>query len=259
MKNYKKLLVLITMTWANFVSAECCLHSHPGAKPNTVKPITQANQSAVISNQALLDKVKTASNVRILVKLNITAQFESKSDKPKNKKTGLTFLQEAILERMRDTKTELVIQYEDNPYLVLDVDSESLSILARLPVISGITEYIPTAVSLSSNLDLKLQYIDIGGNKFNGYLKYYEYPADPKGLYWKLESYCATTQAANCLTDVNNTPPKISVAILLTNSDIKLQGVEISGKSYFAYLKRFENPLDPEGMYWKADSYRVLK
>jgi hypothetical protein len=259
MKNYKKLLVLITMTWANLVSAECCLNSHPGAKTNTVKPITQVNQSRVISNQALIDKVKINNNVRILVKLNIAAQFESKSDKPKNQKTGLTFLQEAVLERMRDNKTELVIQYEDNPYLVLDVDSDSLSILARLPVISAITEYIPTAVSLSSNLDLKLQYIDIGGNKFNGFLKYYEYPADPNGLYWKLESYCATTQAANCLTDVNNAPPKISVAILLTNSDIKLQGVEVSGKSYFAYLKSFKNNIDPEGRYWKADSYRLLK
>ncbi len=259
MKNYKILLVLITMTWANFVSAECCLHSHPGAKPNTVKPITQTNDFSVISNQGLIDKVKNHNNVRILVKLNIAVQFESKTDKPKNKKTGLTFLQEAVIERMRDTKTELVIQYENNPYLVLDVDTDALSILARLPVISGITEYIPTAVSLSSSLDLKLQYLDIGGNKFNGFLKTYQYPTDPKGFYWKLENYCASTQAPNCLTDVNNTPPKISVAILLTNSDIKLQGVEVSGKSYFAYLKRFENNLDPEGMYWKADSYRVLK
>lgn len=256
---YKTTIILIIMTWANLVSAECCLQSHPGAKANTVKPITQANDSSVISNQALLDKFKNTNNVRILVKLNIAAQFESKGDKPKNKKTAVTFLQEAILERMRDAKTELVIQYEDNPYLVLDVDSDSLSILARLPVISAITEYIPTAVSLSSSLDLQLQYLDIGGNKFHGYLKYYQYPTDSKGLYWKLESYCASTQAPNCLTDVNNTPPKISVAILLTNADIKLQGVEVSGKSYFAYLKRFENPLDPEGMYWKADSYRILK
>lgn len=247
------------MAWANIVSAECCLNSHPGAKPNIVKPITQANQSTVISNQALIEKFKNTNNVRILVKLNIAVQFESKGDKPKNKKTAVTFLQEAILERMRDTKTGLVIQYENNPYLVLDVDSDALSILARLPVISAITEYVPTAVSLSSSLDLKLQYLDIGGNKFNGYLKYYQYPADTKGLYWKLENYCATTQAPNCLTDLNNTPPKISVAIILTNTDIKLQGVEVSGKSYFAYLKLFRNPLDPEGMYWKADSYRVLK
>ncbi len=256
---YKTTIILIIMAWANIVSAECCLHSHPGATTNTVKPITQADDSAVISNQALIDKVKHDTNVRILVKLNIATQFESKTDKPKNKKTGLTFLQEAVIERMRDTKTELVIQYENNPYLVLDVDKEALFTLARLPVISAITEYIPTAVSLSSSFDLKLQYIDIGGNKFHGFLKYYQYPTDPNGLYWKLESYCASTQAPNCLTDVNNTPPKISIAILLTNSDIKLQGLEVSGKSYFAYLKRFKNPLDPEGMYWKADSYRILK
>ena len=257
MKNYKILLVLITMTWANLVSAECCLYSHPGAKTNTVKPITQEDKTA--ASDPLIDKFKQNTTVRVLVKLNIAAQFESKTDKPKDQKTGLTFLQEAVIEKMRDNKTELVIQYEDNPYLVLDVDSDSLSILARLPVISAITEYIPTAVSLSSSLDLKLQYLDIAGNKFNGFLKTYQYPADPNGLYWKLENYCASTQAPNCLTDVNNTPLKISVAILLTNSDIKLQGVEISGKSYFAYLKSFKNPLDPEGMYWKADSYRVLK
>jgi hypothetical protein len=256
---YKTTIILITMAWANIVSAECCLKSHPGAKTNTIPPITQVDDSSVISNQGLIDKVKKNTTVRVLVKLNIAAQFESKSDKKTDKKTGLTFLQEAVIERMRDNKTELVIQYEDNPYLVLDVDSESLSILARLPVISAITEYIPTAVLLSSSLDLQLQYIDIAGNKFNGFLKTYQYPADPNGLYWKLENYCATTEAPNCLTDVNNTPPKISVAILLTNSDIKLQGVEVSGKSYFAYLKRFENPLDPEGMYWKADSYRILK
>lgn len=256
---YKTTIILIIMAWANIVSAECCLNSHPGAKTNIIKPITQVDETPVISNQALIDKVKENTSVRILVKLNIASQVESKTDKPKNEKTAVTFLQEAVIERMRDTKTELVIQYEDNPYLVLNVDKDALSILARLPVISAITEYIPTAISLSSGLDLELQYVDIGGNKFNGFLKSYKYPEDPNGLYWKLENYCVSTQAPNCLNDVNNTPPKISVAILLTNADIKLQGVEVSGTSYFAYLKLFKNPLDPEGMYWKADSYRVLK
>lgn len=261
MKNYiiyRLLIIFLTIAWANIVSAKCCLKSHPGATTNIIKPITQVGESAVISNQALIDQVQKNTTVRTLVRLNIAAQVESKSDKKTDKKTSVTFLKEAVLERMRDTNTELVIQYEDSPYLVLDVDKNALSILASLPVISAITEYIPTAISLSSSLDLELQYVDISGNAFNGYLQYYQYPADPEGIYWKLENYCTSTETPNCLTDVNDTPAKISVAILLTNTDIKLQGIEVSGKSYFAYLKRFENPLD-EGVYWKVDNYRVLK
>jgi hypothetical protein len=261
MKNYhiyKILLVLITSMWANQVSAACCLNSHPGAKPNIQKPITNANETSVISNQGLIDKVKENSTVRVLVKLNIATQVESKIDKNIDQKTNLTLLQETVLNRMIDTNTELVIKYENNPYLVLDVDRNALSLLASLPIISAITEYLPTAVSLSSGLDLELQYLDIGGNTFNGYLTYYKNPHDPNGFYWALENYCSTSQAPNCLNDINKTPPNISVAILLPNSDIKLQGLELGGKSYFVYLQRVDNPLDSTKIYWKVDNYRVL-
>lgn len=247
-----------TTIWPTFVAADSlCGNAHPGAKPVKLTPNGSSKLPSRFS-RSLVDKAQKNTIVRILVGLNI-ARTESKApaNDPKTQRL-LTFLQDAILEKMRGTKTTLVTKFKSTPYMVLDVDANALSILMRLPVINSITEYLPTLVSIKLPDLVQIQYIDVAGTSFNLILKLYKNSDDPKGIYLVLDTFCIAEKTPNCLSNFNKTPQKMSFALLQDNIDIKLQGLELSGKPNYVYLKRYNNPKDKKNFYWKLENYREI-
>lgn len=123
----------------------------------------------------------------------------------------------------------------------LDISSDG-SILYAATSGGGVFRLgLPACLAIGNNLSLPIPCAEYSGFQYEFTLNYYTNPADPSGLYWKMDlSTLKLSSGGDCISINNDLSLPISCA-------------EYSGFQFEFTLNYYSNPADPSGLYWKMD------
>lgn len=95
--------------------------------------------------------------------------------------------------------------------------------------------------TVANDFSMTLPCVQYGGAHFSLTLTPYNNPSDPSGLYWQLSTFSSAAPAATCAqTDAN---------LNITAPCVYFSGINLS-----IFLEKFDNPSDPDNLYWKMGS-----
>ncbi len=95
--------------------------------------------------------------------------------------------------------------------------------------------------AVANDFSMTLPCVGYGGGHFSLTLTPYNNPTDPSGLYWQFGTITPATASASCA--------QADSALNITAPCVYFSGINLS-----VTLEKFDNPADPDNLYWKMGS-----